>query len=78
MLNFDSAGDFEDPQDVGANNAYNVTIHASDGQNTATFPLTVVIRNVNERPAITGDDSLTFAEYTATTTVLQTYSRQRS
>ena len=73
VLNFDSAGDFEDPQDAGANNAYNVTIHASDGQNTAIFPLTVVIRNVNEPPAITGDDSLTFAEYTATTTVLHTY-----
>ena len=73
VLNFDTAGDFEDPQDVGANNAYNVTIHASDGQNTATVPLTVVIRNDNEPPAITGDDSLTFAEDTATTTVLHTY-----
>ena len=52
VLNFDFAGDFEDPQDVGANNAYNVTIHASDGQNTATVPLTVVIRNDNEPPAI--------------------------
>ena len=73
VLNFDFAGDFEDPQDVGANNAYNVTIHASDGQNTATVPLTVVIRNDNEPPAITGDDSLTFAEDTATTTVLHAY-----
>ena len=75
VLNFDSAGDFEDPQDVGANNAYDLNILASDGENTATFPVTVVIFDVeDERPVITGDDALTFAEYTDTTTVLQTYS----
>ena len=75
VLNFDSAGDYEDPQDVGANNAYDVNILASDGQNTATFPVTVVIQNVeDERPVITGDDALTFAENTNAATVLQTYS----
>ena len=75
VLNFDSAGDYEDPQDVGGNNAYDLNILASDGQNTATFPVTVVIRDVeDERPVITGDDTLTFAEGTDTTTVLQTYS----
>ena len=74
LLKFDSAGDFEDPRDVGANNAYDVNILASDGQNTATFPVTVVILDVDEPPAITGDDALTFAENTDTTTVLQTYS----
>ena len=75
VLNFDSAGDFEDPQDVGGNNAYDLNILASDGQNTATFPVTVVIRDVeDERPMITGDHALTFAEGTDTTTVLQTYS----
>ena len=74
-LNFDSAGDFEDPQDVGGNNAYDLNILASDGQNTATFPVTVIIRDVeDERPVITGDNALTFAEGTDTTTVLQTYS----
>ena len=75
VLNFDSAGDFEDPRDVGGNNAYDLNVVASDGQNTATFPVTVVIFNVeDERPVITGDDTLTFAEYTDTTTILQTYS----
>ena len=73
VLNFDSAGDFEDPRDVGANNAYNVNIHAFDGYNTATFPVTVVIRDVDEPPAISGDDTLTFAENTETTTVLHPY-----
>ena len=75
VLNFDSGGDFEDPQDTGANNAYDVTILASDGDNTATFRATVVIIDVeDERPVITGDDALTLAENTDTTTVLQTYS----
>ena len=74
LLKFDSAGDFEDPQDVGANNAYNVNILASDGKNTANFPVTVVILDVDEPPAITGDDALTFAENTNAATVLQTYS----
>ena len=74
VLNFDTGGDFEDPRDVGANNAYNVNIHASDGQNTATFRVTVVILDVDEPPAITGDDALTFAENTESTTVLHTYS----
>ena len=75
VLNFDSAGDFEDPQDVGGNNAYDLNVLASDGQNTATFPVTVVIRDVeDERPVITGNNALTFAEGTDTTTVLQTYS----
>ena len=73
VLNFDSAGDFEDPRDVGANNAYDVNIHAFDGDNTATFHVTVVIENVDEPPAISGDDTLTLAENTETTTVLHTY-----
>ncbi len=73
VLNFDSAGDFEDPRDVGANNAYDVNIHAFDGDNTATFPVTVVISDVDEPPAISGDDTLTFAENTETTTVLHAY-----
>ena len=74
VLNFDSAGDFEDPRDVGANNAYNVSILASDGDNTAIFPVTIVINNVDEPPTMSGDDSLTFAENTETTNVLHTYS----
>ena len=57
-LNFDSAGDFEDPKDVGRNNAYEVTIHASDGSNSAVFPVTVVINDVDERPVIAGPTSV--------------------
>ena len=58
VLNFDSAGDFENPMDAGRNNAYEVTIHASDGANSAVFPVTVVINEVDERPVIAGPASV--------------------
>ncbi len=52
VLNFDSAGDYEDPRDTGRNNVYEVIIHASDGSNSAVFHVTVVIRDVDEHPVI--------------------------
>ena len=58
VLNFDSAGDYEDPRDADRNNAYEVTIHASDGSNSAVFPVTVVINEVDERPVIAGPASV--------------------
>ena len=58
VLNFDSAGDYEDPRDADRNNAYEVTIHASDGANSAVFPVTVVINEVDERPVIAGPASV--------------------
>ena len=54
VLNFDSAGDYENPRDVDRNNAYEVTIHASDGSNGAVFPVTVVIYDSDEVPVVTG------------------------
>ncbi len=58
VLNFDSAGDYEDPRDAGRNNVYEVIIHASDGSNSAVFPVTVVIEDVDERPVIAGPASV--------------------
>ena len=58
VLNFDSAGDYEDPRDVGRNNAYEVIIHASDGSNRASFPVTVVIADVDETPLVAGPGSI--------------------
>ncbi len=58
VLNFDSAGDYEDPRDVGRNNAYKVIIHASDGSNRASFPVTVVIADVDETPLVAGPGSI--------------------
>ena len=58
VLNFDSAGDYEDPRDAGRNNAYNLNVHASDGRNTVRFPVTVVIYDVDEAPVVTGPSSV--------------------
>ena len=58
VLNFDSAGDYEDPRDAGRNNAYNLNVHASDGRNTVRFPVTVVINDVDEAPVVTGPSSV--------------------
>ena len=47
--------DFEDPADSGRDNVYNVEIHAKDGVNTATLPVTVTVANDAEgvEPTIT-------------------------
>ena len=58
VLNFDSAGDYEDPRDAGRNNAYEVIIHASDGSNSAVFHVTVVIRDVDETPLVAGPTTI--------------------
>ena len=54
VLWFDTAGDYEDPKDVGRNNAYNLNVQATDGSNTALFRVTVVVSEVDERPVISG------------------------
>ena len=45
-----------------------------DVRNTATLPVTVTVRDVNEPPEVSGQRSLTFAENHATDRVLATYS----
>ena len=50
--------DFEQPDDAGSNNVYNVTIRArDDGGNTASQPVTVTVRAVNEGPEVTSGQS---------------------
>ena len=47
--------DFEQPGDLGRDNVYDVTIQARDnGGNTASLPVTVTVREVNEGPEVTG------------------------
>ena len=51
VLEFPSPPNFEDPQDSGGNNVYNITVKATDNtNNTATLPVTVTVTNVNEDP----------------------------
>ena len=71
----DSPPDFERPGDSGPDNVYDVTIQATDdGSNTASLPVTVTVRDVNEPPEISGQQALSFAENESTDRVLATYS----
>ena len=71
----DSPPDFERPGDSGGNNVYDVTVQATDdGANTASLPVTVTVRDVNEPPDVTGRQALTFAENHSTESILATYS----
>ena len=56
--------DFEQPRDADRDNAYDVTIQArDDGFNTASLPVTVTVREVNEGPEVTsGHSAFTIAE----------------
>ena len=51
-LAFLKAPDFEHPTDAGADNTYQVTVQASDGELSATQSLAVTVTNVNEAPVI--------------------------
>ena len=50
VLRFKSSPDFEDPDDTGTNNMYEVTVQASDGgdDTTAMEELTIEVTNVEE------------------------------
>ena len=50
-LNFVSTPDLENPADADRNNVYRVTVEASDGTNTSTLAVTVIVIGVNE-PAV--------------------------
>ena len=77
-LSFINAPDFEDKQDAGGNNVYNVTVKVTDaGSRSATRDVAVTVTNVNEAPVIT-TDSETFTafivgENTETSVVIKTY-----
>ena len=55
MLRFESAPDYEDPDDGGTNNMYEVTVQASDGgvDTTATEEVTIEVTNVDEPGTVT-------------------------
>ena len=60
----DSPPDYEQPEDSGRDNVYNVVVQATDdGNNPATLPVTVTVREVNEGPEVTsGQSSFTIDE----------------
>ena len=63
VLSFDSPPDFEDPDDTGGDNDYNVTVVASDGAGLSdSIAVTVTVADVNEAPAVSGPPSANFDE----------------
>ena len=58
-----SPPDFEQPGDLDGNNVYEVAIQATDDRlKTASLPVTVTVREVNEGPEITGRTGFTISE----------------
>ena len=49
-LAFQTAKDHEEPDDVSANGSYEVTVEVSDGANTDSTILIIILTNVNEAP----------------------------
>ena len=72
-LFFSSIPDHEQASDSDSDNVYEITVVASDGSNKGTLAVTVTVTDVNEGPEITGIQSLSFAENTATDRVLASY-----
>ena len=75
ILTFKAAPDFETPQDVGANNTYEVQVTANDGFGaTSTQNLTVTVTDVDDVPTIDLDlgepQTITWIKKDAPVTVL--------
>ena len=63
VLTFNSAPDFENPQDAGANNVYDVQVTVTDsGSLTDVQNLQVTVTNANEPPTITSSATPSAAE----------------
>ena len=71
-VSFQQAPDFEDPQDQGQDNAYELEISASDGFASASQTLSVSVTNLNdESPQLTSAQSvaLNFSEISLNTVI---------
>ena len=74
-LTFRNTPDYDSPADSNRDNEYLVTVRAYDaGNRYGSLDVTVTVTNVNEEaPVVTGRETLSFRENTATTTRLYTY-----
>ena len=77
-LRFAVAPDFENPADDGANNVYNITVTADDGEasdNTTTQDITIEVNDLNDNtPVITASQSFSISQDATNGTVLGTVS----
>ncbi|HEX7151336.1 MAG TPA: cadherin domain-containing protein [Thermoanaerobaculia bacterium] len=63
-LTFNAAPNFEAPADAGANNAYELTVRASDGTLFSDESITVNVQNVDEQPVFTSTATPSVPEHT--------------
>ena len=61
-LTFRKAPDYERPADSNKDNAYSLSIRASDGRNYGYLAVTVTVTDINEAPDISGSDRIVFQE----------------
>ena len=62
-VRFTASPDFENPGDAGGNNVYDITVTASDGDNSTNHDVTIRVTNVNDNtPSFTSADSVNVAE----------------
>ena len=62
MLKFISPPDYENAGDSDTDNAYQVTLKATDGTNTATHDVTVTVADVDEIGTLSGDANPNYEE----------------
>ena len=72
-VRFDAPPNFEAPADAGANNVYNITVHANDGQgHDVTKAVAITVNDVNEQPSAGADFSATVSENIDAVTTIAT------
>ena len=73
VVSFITPPDFEDPGDAGGNNIYNITVTASDGDNSTDHNVAITVTNENDNdPIFTSDASASVAENQPTDSVVYT------
>ena len=62
-VRFIAPPDFENPDDAGRNNVYDIVVTASDGPNDANQPVAITVTNVNDNtPSFTSDATASVTE----------------
>ena len=63
VVSFITPPDFEDPGDAGSNNIYNITVTASDGDNSTNHNVAITVTGVNDNtPSFTSPATASVAE----------------
>ena len=63
VLSFITPPDFENPDDAGRNNVYDITVTASDGDNNTNHDVAITVTNENDNtPSFTSDATANAAE----------------